>query len=410
MQITQYPEGELLELRLHGRIDAGWGEHLSTTIEKAVRAGSHRIALNCSEVNYISSLGIGVIVSQYNMLKSVNGSLVVTQPSKFMRHILTTVGLAGTLIDDAVEVTPVAPDAAHRETRGSAVYELYPQTVETPLSCTLIGDPAKLTTTGFSALDCHSLPFPSGSFGFGLGAFGAGFVDCETRFGEFLAVDGCAVVQPTNEPHAVPDYIVQERDLIPHVEALYALTGAGDFSTMVRFDALADGPGTLGLSELITTLVDLASDSTIAFVVLAETACIVGANLLKSPALGPIDSGIPNVRDWLSFTTERISDKSLALLVGVAGRNGLSDATAFVRPLRSNSPVRAHVHAAVFNYRPIQRGELPFSGTVSRIIAASSPKYLLHLMADSRPYEGVGETDLARGACWMGTLNSFARG
>lgn len=409
MQITQHPEGELLELRLHGRIDAGWGEHLSTTIEKAVRAGSHRIALNCSEVNYISSLGIGVIVSQYNMLKSVNGSLVVTQPSKFMRHILTTVGLAGTLIDDAVEVTSVAPAAIHRKTLGGAVYELYPQGVETPLSCTLIGDPAKLTTTGFNVSDYHSVPFPAGRFGFGLGAFGTSFVDCESRFGEFLAVDGCAVVQPTNEPHAVPDYIIQERDLVPHVETLYALTGSGNFSTMVRFDALADGPGTIGLSELITTIVDLSSSSTIAFVILAETACIVGASLLKSPALGPVDHGIPGVRDWLSFTTERISDKSLALLLGVAGRDVPGEAAAFVRPLQPGSPVRAHVHAAVFNYRPIQRGELEFAGAISKIIATSNPKCLLHLMADSRPYEGVGETDLARGACWLGALNTFER-
>lgn len=410
MQITQHPEGELLELRLHGRIDAGWGEHLSTTIEKAVRAGSHRIALNCSEVNYISSLGIGVIVSQYNMLKSVNGSLVVTQPSKFIRQILTTVGLAGILLEDAKDVTVAAPASVHREVHGAAAYELYSQAVATPLSCTLIGDPAKLTTIGFRAEDCHSLSFPSVSFGLGLGAFGAGFADCESRFGEFLAVGGCAVVQPTNEPHAVPDYVIQERDLIPRVETLYALAGAGDFSTMVRFDALADGPGVLGLSELITTLVNLSSHATIAFVMLAETACVVGTSLLKSPALGPIDHAIPGVRDWLSFTTERISDKSLALMVGVAGRNITGDAAAFVRPLRPDSPICAHVHAAVFNYGPVQRGELPFAGTVSKLLSASNPKALLHLMADSRPYEGVGETDLARGACWMGPIKTFARG
>lgn len=410
MQITQHPGDELLELRLHGRIDAGWGEHLGTTIEKAVRAGSHRIALNCSEVNYISSMGIGVIVSQYNMLKSVNGRLVITQPSKFMRHILTTVGLAGILIEDTDEVTPAAPAVVHREVRGGAAYELYPQSVETPLSCTLIGDPARLTTAGFSAEDCLSLGFPSGSFGLGLGAFGSGFDDCETRFGEFLAAGGCAVVLPTNEPHAVPDYVSQEGDLIPHVETLYGLAGKGDFSTMVRFDALADSPGPFGLCDLVTSLVDLSSHSAIAFVAVAETACIVGGHLLKSPALGRLDHAIPGVRDWLSFTTERITEKSLALLVGVAGRDISGEAAAFVRPVRPDSPISAHVHAAVFNYRPVQRGELPFAGTVARILAASQPKALLHLMADSRPFEGVGETELARGACWMGPLNTFARG
>lgn len=410
MQITQHPEGELLELRLHGRIDAGWGEHLSSTIERAVRAGSHRIALNCSEVNYISSLGIGVIVSQYNLLKSVNGSLVVTKPSKFMRHILTTVGLAGTLIDDTTDVKVTLPPAVHREVRGGAAYELYPQLSEKQLSCTLIGDPVKLSTTGFTSADCRSLSFPVGSFGLGLGAFGNGFADCDNRFGEFLAAGGCAVVLPTSESHALPDYVIQEGDLIPQVEALYGLAGDGDFSTMVRFDALADGPGTIGLSELTAALVELSSEPAIAFVMLAEATAIVGTSLLKSPTVGPVDHAIPGVREWLSFTTERISNKSLVLLVGVAGLNVPGDAAAFVRPLRPDSPICTHIHAAVFNYQPVQRGELPFRGTVSRIIAASNPKGLLHLMVDSRPFDGVGETDFARGACWMGPLKTFKRG
>jgi anti-anti-sigma factor len=409
MQITQHPGEEMLELRLNGRIDATWGEHLGDTIEKAVRAGSHRVALNCAGVNYISSLGIGVIVTQYKLLKSVNGSLVITEPSKFVRQILTTVGLAGILIDGA-EAAVAAPAAAHRKVLGGAAYEVYPQPVAKPLSCTLIGEPARLTTTGFNAADCRSVAFPSGTFGLGLGAFGTGFADCESRFGEFLAAGGCALALPTSEGDAVPDYVVQQGDLIPRVETLYALTGAGDFSTMVRFDALADGPGKLGVSELATALLDLSSSAAIAFVVLAETACMVGASLLKSPALRPLAPGIPGVRDWLSFTTERVSEKSLALLVGVAGTNVAEEAADFLRPLQPDSPIRAHIHAAVFNYRPVERGELPFAGTVAKVIAASNPKALLHLMADSRPYEGVGETDLTRGACWMGPLHTFARG
>jgi hypothetical protein len=274
----------------------------------------------------------------------------------------------------------------------------------------LIGEPAKLTTAGFSAADCRSVPFPAGTFGIGLGAFGAGFADCESRFGDFLAAGGCALALPTNEPDAVPDYVLQEGNLIPRVETLYALTCAGDFSTMVRFDALAEGPGKIGLSELAATLLDLSSSPAIGFVVLAESACIVGASLCKSPALGPLAHGAPAVRDWLSFTTERVSEKSLALLVGVAGRDIPGEAAAFLRPLRPGSPVHAHVHAAVFAYRPVQRGELPFAGTVAKTIAASNPSALLHVMADSRRYEGVGETDLARGACWMGPLQTFARG
>jgi anti-anti-sigma factor len=81
MQITQHRSDELLELRLAGRIDATWGAHLSSTIEEAVRSGSHRVALDCSGVDYISSLGIGVIVTQYKLLQSVNGPSLSQSPA-----------------------------------------------------------------------------------------------------------------------------------------------------------------------------------------------------------------------------------------------------------------------------------------------------------------------------------------
>ncbi|HUY94837.1 MAG TPA: STAS domain-containing protein [Terracidiphilus sp.] len=408
MQITQHPGAELLELRLTGRIDATWAEHLSTTIEQAVRAGAHRIALNCSGVDYISSLGIRVLVVQAKMLKSVKGSLLVTHPTEFVRATLQTVGLAS-MISDNIE--PPARNVATgviRQTRGSTAYEIYPQPESQPLACRLIGDPAKLAGAGFTSGDSQPVPFPVGTFGLGLGAFGSGFADCESRFGEFLAAGGCALTLPTNEHDAVPDFVIEEGGLIPRVEMLYGIAASGDFSTMVRFDGLPGGPDKTALSELVASLLDLASAPSAGFVILAETVGMVGATLRRSPAHGPVPQTVPAMRDWLSFTTERVSEKSLALLVGVAAREPDADCAPFFRPLRYDSRIRAHIHAAVFPYRPVQRGELPFAGTVAGLLAASNPRALLHLMADSRPFEGVGETDLSRGACWLGPISTFA--
>jgi anti-anti-sigma factor len=409
MQITQHRNDELLELRLAGRIDATWGEHLSATIEEAVRAGSHRVALNCSGVDYISSLGIGVIVTQYKLLQSVNGSLLVTNPSRFVREILKTVGLAGILLEGATSGVSAGVAPALRETRGGATYEVFPQPVAQPISCTFFGEPGKLAT-GFSETDCRTVKFPPGSFGLGLGAFGTEFTDCAGRFGEFMALGGCALALPTSGPDAVPDYVTQTGNLIPQVEALYGIAGGGDFSTMVRFDSIADGSGKIGLSELVTSLLHLSSAPAIAFAALAETTCVIGTSLLKSPALGPVPQKVPAMRDWLSFTTERVSKKSLAMLVGIAGQHVPETVEPFLRPLFPDSPIRAHIHAVIFNYQPVQRGELPFSGIVSRVIASSNPNALLHLMADARPFEGIGETDLARGACWMGSIKTFKQG
>jgi anti-anti-sigma factor len=411
MQITQHPGADSLELRLTGRIDATWAEHLSRTIENAVRAGSHRVVLNFAGVEYISSLGIRVLFIQYKLLTSVKGSLGISHASEFCRNILSTVGLADILIgEDAQAAASTAPEPARKQTRGGAIYEVYPQPASRPLTCALLGEPGRLGSTGFGTADCRTVTFSSGTFGVGLGAFGEGFADCQGRFGEFLAAGGCAIALPTSEPHALPDYVVELGGLVPRVEMLYGLAGEGDFSRMVRFDALADGPGKIGLSELVDTLIEFSGAGAIAFVVLAEAAGVVGATLLKSPAGMPLAHELPAVRDWLSFTTERTGEKNLCLLVGVAGRAIEGEAALFLRPIKADSQVSAHVHAAVFPYRPVQRGELPFGKVVADTLAASTPSAVLHLMADSRPFEGVGETDLARGACWMGPLHSIARG
>jgi anti-anti-sigma factor len=410
MQITEHPGADQVELRVTGRIDATWAEHLSATIEKSVRAGAHRLVLNFAGVEYISSLGIRILIMQYKLLKSVKGSLKITHPTEFCRDILTTVGLAELLAAEGAPSVSAEPVRTRKETRGGATYEVYPQPASRALECSLIGDPQKLGSAGFAETDCRSLTFSTGSFGLGLGAFGRGYADCEGRFGEFLAAGGCAIALPTNDPHSLPDYVVEQGGLVPQVETLYAISGKGDFSSMVRFDALADGPGKIPVSELAGTLLDLSGAASIAFIVLAEAAGLVGAALRKSPARRPLSHQLPDVRDWLSFTTERSSEKNLALLVGVVARDVQGEAARFLRPIKAGSSIAAHIHAAVFPYRPVPRGELPFARTVADLLAASSPAALLHLMADTRPFEGVGETDLARGACWIGPLNSIARG
>jgi len=408
MQITTHPGAGVVELRVVGRLDATWADHLGNTIESTVRSGGHRIVLNFAGVDYISSLGIRVLLVQYKLLKSVNGSLGISHPSEFCRELFDTVGLNELLVDDAAVVTDVAV-ATPKQRRGAADYEIYPQSVTSPLSCSLVGDPAKLTTTGFAQEDCRKLTFSNNTFGVGLGAFGQSYADCADRFGEFLAAGGCAIALPTNEQHTLPDYVVEEGQLVPHVETLYALAGEGEFSTMVRFDAAPDGPGKVAISELVDSLLDISAADTIGFVVLAEAAGTVGAKLHKSPAGRPLVQELPGVREWLSFTTERSSDKTLCLIVGVASRSANTETQAFLRPIQAGSATAAHIHAAVFPYRPVQRGELPFGKTVSDLLAASSPNSVVHLMADIRRFEGVGETDLTRGACWFGPLATIGR-
>jgi anti-anti-sigma factor len=408
MHITHHPHVDSVELRLTGRLDATWAEHVSDSIEAAVRTGSHRIVLNFTGVSYISSLGIGVLMKHYQRLRAVNGSLAIRDPSAVTLRVLTAAGLAGYLIGDG-SAAPVPAAAARVLERAEAAYHVYPQPVVQPLTCTAIGVPEKLGVGGFTENDGRPLTFGTGAFGLGLGAFGEGFGDCRDRFGEFLAAGGCAITLPTNDLQALPDYVVAEGVLVPRVEALYALAGAGDFPWMVRFDANRGGRGTLTLSDLLDAAFEIAGGDTVAFVAVSEAGGLVGATLRQSPAAGPASLEFPAVRDWVSFTTERTSERTLALLVGIAARTAPPAAAAFLRPLQSNASLWAHVHAASFPYRPVQRGELRLGKTIADLLAAAAPESVFHLMTDTRPFDGVGETDLVRGACWIGALPDISR-
>jgi anti-anti-sigma factor len=411
VNITQHPANDWLELRLAGRLDATWAEHVSNTIESAVRSGSHQIVLNFAHVEYLSSLGIRVLLQHYKRLQSVNGSLMVTDPSVTALSILKATGLASLLMGEAVLATTEPTPIVTSLTRAGAAWQVYPQAVTTPLRCTAVGEPGRLAATCYTDSDCRALTFPQGAFGLGLGAFGADFADCRDRFGEFLAAGGCAMTLPTNDSHAQPDYVLAEGELVPRVETLYALTGAGDFPAMIRFDSLPDGAGKIGLSALVDSLLEIVGGEAVAFVVLAEAAGLVGATLRRSPATGPVSLELPDVRDCLSFSTERVGEHNLALLVGVAARGTSQGAAAFLRPLAADGgagiDLLGHVHAALFPFRPVQRGELPFAGAVANMLANATPITLMHVMPDTRPFEGVGETELVRGACWAGPLGAI---
>ena len=98
MEITRTQRPEALELRLRGRLDAYWADHVGKAIDDAIRAGSHRIELNFSQVDYLSSAGLRVLVKFYKELKAVQGSLTITEQSGGAYSILKMAGFAGMMV------------------------------------------------------------------------------------------------------------------------------------------------------------------------------------------------------------------------------------------------------------------------------------------------------------------------
>jgi len=406
MEIIKAQRGEVLELKLRGRLDAYWADHLGKAIDDAIRAGSHRIELNFSQVDYLSSAGLRVLVKFYKELKAVQGSLTVTEPSGGALAILKMAGFARMMVAarSSAAVSPAKAEPRSVEMNG-VIFQVFDQSPGARLECSLIGQPEKFFDGGFQESDCASVSLPPGTFGLGLGAFGSGFQDCRERFGEFVAVAGMATALPT-DGSSVPDFVVTEESLVPELRVLYAVTGKGQFAQMMRFDAKPEPPGVIVLSNLVDAAMEISGAAAAGVVFLAESAGLVGAALRRSPgrvdAKSPLE--FPGIRDWLSFTTERTNERNLTLVVGVALREPPAHVAPFVRLLSPDARVHGHFHGALFPYRPVQRGELLLEKAIEGLMAADRAQTLLHLLTDDREFEGLGQSEFMRGACWIGPI------
>ena len=423
MQITSETNGDLLEIRVSGRLDNEWAGSLSAAIDEAVRLGSHSVVLDLVGVSYISSAGIGALVRSYKQFQAIRGSFAIGTASPEVTEVIRLTGLTKMLLSEPVHrrgSTTSTHSTMQPSFRVSAqagmTYESYDVRPGSTLTCETIGDAAALPREAYRAEQCRSIEFPCATMGLGLGAFGRDFGDSANRFGEFLAVGGAAAQQPTGSA-SKPDFQRQVGDFVPNVQMLYGLKCAGEFPQLIRFERL-DDEGRLTLSSLADQFLTLADTDLAAMVFVAESAGLIGATLQRSPtSANEAESSKlshPEIRRWLSFTPERAFPHTLALDVGVASRGAPSGRAKplapLLRPLTPRSELHGHFHAAVFSYRPFKKRKLELNETVAALLENEDLQAVLHLLHDDREITGGGESEFVRGACWVGPIANVSGG
>jgi len=408
MEIVTQQFDDALEVKVRGRLDNYWTEHLRSNLDEFIRGGAHVLRLNLSGVSYLSSAGVGLLVLIYRQLKEIGGSMVIESPSNQVKQILDMCALTPILLANPTSAPAVVRKAeVRRFTSAHASFEVLESPSEKPLSFELIGDPDLLKSCHFGPDDCRTVAFPKATFGFGLGALGNSFEEAQSRFGEFLAVAGSAAYLPTDGTN-VPDFMVSSGELVPEMNVLYGVRCDGGFSHLLRFEAVSsDSP--IPFSELVTTALEISGGRPIGMVLVAESAGMLGAALRRSPALAAAANAspfqYPEVRSWLSFSTERLYSRSLALISGVAAKSADDGLAPFLRRMGKEASPVGHFHAAAFSYRPLKKGDIDLHATVATLFETETLQGVLHLLADDRETAGPRESEFVRGACWMGALS-----
>jgi hypothetical protein len=292
--------------------------------------------------------------------------------------------------------------------RANATYQVLQSVPDASFHGRMIGNPDLLQGSGYRQEHCREVAFDDSTLGLGLGAFGNGFEDCQGRFGEFLAAAGTAVYLPTDGTN-VPDYSLSRGQFVPRLQVLYGISCEGQFSQIVHFERKEDSQR-VTLHEIVEACQEIAGNQTIALAMLLESAGLMGASLLRSPALSappsaPFDH--PGIRQWLSFTSERVYSRSLSLVVGIAAPAAHQSLRRVLRPVTEGSAIGGHFHAAAFSYRPLRRGETDLKTAATALFEAETLQGVLHLLNDQRQIIGAGESEFLRGACWIGPITQI---
>src|SRR6266436_8966777 len=185
MEIATQKLDDALEVKVKGRLDNYWTEHLRGNLEEVIRGGAHGIRLNLSEISFLSSAGVGLLVKFHTQLKGIGGSFVITNPSERVKQVLDLCRLSTILLAPTTAAAAAATPKieVRRFSSSSGSFEVMECAPGKPLICERIGDPGLLKGCRFGPADCQTVAFPPSTFGFGLGAFGNGFEEAQSRFG-----------------------------------------------------------------------------------------------------------------------------------------------------------------------------------------------------------------------------------
>ena len=285
MDITSEQLGPRTIVRLAGRLDGRWADHLSRELDSRLRLGQHHITLDMAEIVFLSSVGIRVLMNFHKKFKALDGSFGIQNPSPQVGDVLQLAGLlkffapAPSANDDASRPANAGRKHANATTRFE-VFDLGGG----GMVCRTQGDPSRLDGCRFSADDCQRLSLPSSTLALGLGALGGSFDECRNDFGEFMALGGSAVCLPGNGSTQC-DFLVAEGSYVPEIQSLYSLACDGQFGHLVRFECI-DAQHPTGLTELTQAALALVDAPAACIAIAAESGGLIGAALANAGVTG----------------------------------------------------------------------------------------------------------------------------
>ena len=92
MTITENKTSNSIELVIGGRLDTGTAPELEAKL-KQIPKDTQTLYLNLSNIQYISSAGLRVVLLAHKLMLPTGGKMIIRQPSTFCKQVLSATGM-----------------------------------------------------------------------------------------------------------------------------------------------------------------------------------------------------------------------------------------------------------------------------------------------------------------------------
>ena|ERR1700733_10331748 len=106
VQVAEEQEGEVLVLRIEGRLDAASSPLLEKKVNTFVDEGKLKILMNFDHVEYLSSAGMRLLLSVSKKLKSKSGKMIIAGINDEVMEVIRMAGF-----DHILSISPTEGDA-----------------------------------------------------------------------------------------------------------------------------------------------------------------------------------------------------------------------------------------------------------------------------------------------------------
>ncbi|HBA84818.1 MAG TPA: anti-sigma factor antagonist [Verrucomicrobia bacterium] len=422
MNIAVQVKSRFIVLLLKDRLDAFGSNALQKALDEHLTDQVLCCILDLTDVSYISSAGIRVLLATGKKLGARKGALSLVGLQPYCRDVIEMTGFA-----DAFPIFADLPQAeAYCENRirtGGATEGLDPTETlqldhgsaliapgaEKPGAAEVLGDIKDVLYARVSQESLFSKRFFETEYSIGLGGLGNRLEDFFTLMGEMITIGGTMVWLPT-DGHDTPDF------LIPKTEAGHVMirTGynvalSGGFNEYVLYKS-ARPEGTT-ISELYRDLFGMARKrrpdfkGVLGLAIRAQMATVLGSGITKSPvtrlapANGETITHADNIKEWFDCDTQPRHRNVTALICGIGADLG-GDLSGFdqaelnkvfyLHPANvGNKTELLHNHAVVFDPLPAPDRPVDFDGEIRRVVTDGNYVDMRHLLDSSALTEAL---------------------